>query len=322
MVTRTHIVAFVISCVISCVATFIVRSFARRYKLMDRPDPKRKIHSSPVPSLGGIGIFCGFFAPITGLLIYINKFSHSLTDDFGRIAALYIGGAMTLLLGVYDDIRGADALKKLAAQSAIAVVVFALGYRIEVLNVPALGVVDLGYFSFPVTCLWVVAIMNAMNLIDGLDGLASGVSFIALMTIFIMSVMDGNHLAGLFTASLAGAVLGFWFFNFNPASIFMGDSGSLFLGFVLSIMSISATYKGSIALGILPVIALGIPVLDIFMAVIRRTAGGRSIFKADREHIHHRLLSLGLSQRQVVAIIYTFCLLLSMMALILKQRQV
>ncbi|MBM4387897.1 MAG: undecaprenyl/decaprenyl-phosphate alpha-N-acetylglucosaminyl 1-phosphate transferase, partial [Deltaproteobacteria bacterium] len=142
------------------------------------------------------------------------------------------------------------------------------------------------------------------------------------MTIFIMSVMDGNHLAGLFTASLAGAVLGFWFFNFNPASIFMGDSGSLFLGFVLSIMSISATYKGSIALGILPVIALGIPVLDIFMAVIRRTAGGRSIFKADREHIHHRLLSLGLSQRQVVAIIYTFCLLLSMMALILKQRQV
>jgi UDP-GlcNAc:undecaprenyl-phosphate GlcNAc-1-phosphate transferase len=204
-------------------------------------------------------------------------------------------------------------------QFAVAAGMYAAGFRIDLIANPWGEALQLGWLGLPFTMLWIAGVVNAMNLIDGLDGLAGGVALIAVATTFAIAVLRGEPLMILFTAALAGSILGFLFYNFNPASIFMGDTGSMFLGFVLATTAIQTYQKSSTAVAIVvPIIALGVPIADTLLAMARRAARGVPMFSADRGHIHHRLLDLGLSHRQTVLVLYGTSIVLGGVALVLS----
>ena len=195
---------------------------------------------------------------------------------------------------------------------------FKLGFRFDVLANPFGEPINLGWANLPFTLLWIVGVINAMNLIDGLDGLAGGVALVAVITTFLVSLQRAHPLMMLFSSALAGSIVGFLFYNFNPASIFMGDTGSMFLGFVLATTAMQTNQKASTTVAVLiPCIALGLPIMDTLLAIGRRAIRGRPLFQADKEHIHHKLMDLGLSHRQAVLVLYGFCILLGAAALVL-----
>jgi UDP-GlcNAc:undecaprenyl-phosphate GlcNAc-1-phosphate transferase len=315
---RTGAVAFILSMLCGTILTPLVRRFAHRYGVLDHALSSRKIHGQPVPRLGGVAIVLAFFAPLTGLVLFHAGMSEMFLAEQKHVVGLFLGGALIALLGVYDDVRGADAKLKFLVQFSVAGLMYALGFRVEAVANPFGEALPLGWVSLPFTLLWFVGVINAMNLIDGLDGLAGGVALVAVLTTFLIALQRGNPLMVLFSASLAGAILGFLFYNFNPATIFMGDTGSMFLGFILAASAIQTNQKSSTAVAVLiPAIALGLPILDTLLAMGRRAWRGRPLFQADKDHIHHRLLALGLSQRQAVFVLYGFCVLLGAMALLL-----
>jgi UDP-GlcNAc:undecaprenyl-phosphate GlcNAc-1-phosphate transferase len=316
---RTAAFSFLLSLVLSAALTPLVRELSRRRGLLDHALEARKIHGRPVPRLGGLAIVVGFFAPLLGLLLYPTGMADLLYGDPRAAAALLLGAACTALLGLYDDLRGAGAGLKLTVQVAIAAGLWWAGIRIERLGIPGLGMLELGALSLPLTALWMTGIVNAMNLIDGLDGLAGGVAFLASATSFVVAFVRGDATMSLLSAALAGSVLGFLAYNFNPASIFMGDTGSMFLGFVLAAGSVQTQQKASTLVALLvPLLALGLPVVDTAFAIARRTLSGKPIFSADREHIHHRLLAVGLTHRQAVLVLYGASVLLGGGALVLS----
>lgn len=315
---RTAAVAFFLSLAIAGVLTPVLRELAVRLNLVDEVGSARKIHARPVPRLGGIAIVIAFFSPLVGLLILETSTGDLFLADPRRAFGLFIGGGLIALLGVYDDVKGVKAWVKLSVQVPVAMLMYWLGFKINVIANPFGDPIPLGILGLPLTVMWVVGLVNAMNLIDGLDGLAGGVSLFAISVTLIIALMKSQPLMILFCAALAGSVLGFLAYNFNPATIFMGDTGSMFLGFVIAITSIQVNQKSSTAVAILvPIVALGLPLLDTSLAFLRRSARGKSPFSADREHIHHRLLDLGLSQRQAAGILYIVCLLLAFSALAL-----
>jgi UDP-GlcNAc:undecaprenyl-phosphate GlcNAc-1-phosphate transferase len=298
--------------------TPIIRRLARRFGALDHALTSRKIHGLAVPRLGGIAIVIAFYAPLIGLLVTQSSVGEFLTRERHFALGLIVGGLLIGGLGVYDDLHGAGAKKKFAVQFLVAGIVYFLGFRVESIANPFGDTIRLGWAALPFTMFWVVGVVNAMNLIDGLDGLAGGVALVAVTTIFIVSLQLGQPLMILFCAALGGAILGFLFYNFNPASIFMGDTGSMFLGFVLATASIRTNQKSSTAVAVLiPIITLGLPILDTVLAIGRRAVRGRPLFRADKEHIHHRLLGLGLTHRQAVLVLYGMCVLLGAVALIL-----
>ncbi|TNF38196.1 MAG: undecaprenyl/decaprenyl-phosphate alpha-N-acetylglucosaminyl 1-phosphate transferase [Deltaproteobacteria bacterium] len=312
-------VAFLVSLLVAAIATPLVLKVALARELYDLPD-ERKVHTRPIPRLGGVAIVLAFFAPVTGLLLIEAGASIALTQSWPQIIGLYVGGILIAAIGVYDDIKGANAVQKLVVQVGVAVLMFFLDYRIDAISDPfGGGAVVLGTFALPVTVLWFVGVINAVNLIDGLDGLASGIGLISVTVLFALALMGGNTIAALFCASLAGALGGFLIFNFNPARIFMGDTGSLFLGFVLAAFSISTSSKGSTTIALMvPVLALGLPIIDTFLAIGRRVRKQRPIFSADQDHIHHKLLRAGLSHRQAVLTMYVIAAFLAGAALLLR----
>jgi UDP-GlcNAc:undecaprenyl-phosphate GlcNAc-1-phosphate transferase len=300
------------------VLTPAVRALAHRSGALDHALTTRKIHDRPIPRLGGIAIVLAFFAPLVALLFVDTGAGRLFLAHPEKAAGLFAGGAAIAALGIWDDLRGANAKTKFLVQFAVAGLMYALGFRIDHIASPHVGPIHLGWFGLPFTVLWIAGVINAMNLIDGLDGLAGGVALIAISTTFAIAVMKPEPLMVVFTAALGGAVLGFLFYNFNPASIFMGDTGSMFLGFVLATTSIQTNLKSSTTVAIVvPIIALGVPIADTLLAMARRAARGVPLFSGDRGHIHHRLLATGLSQRQTVLIIYGVCLLLGGTALTL-----
>ncbi len=302
---RTAIVAFVLACLVSVLLTPLVRRVALSRHLFDDHRDARKVHGRPIPRLGGVAIAAGFYAPLLGLLIQGSVVGSMFYAVGWKAVGFMAGGVAICLLGLYDDLRGAGAGKKFAVQFAIAAALYFLGFRIQVLSLPFAGAVSLGVLALPFTMLWIVGVINAMNLIDGLDGLAAGVALSAVLTTFIISALRGDPLMMLYMAALGGATLGFLVYNFNPASIFMGDTGSMFLGYVLGVGAIQASQKSSTAVAIIvPLLALGLPIADTLLAMIRRLLAGRPMFSADRGHIHHRLLDAGLSQKQAVLILY------------------
>lgn len=312
----TYAVAFLLAGVTAFILTPLVRWGAHRFGLVDAPTEARKVHEKPIPRLGGIAIVVAFFVPIMGLFFINNDVSLAYTSDALHVAGLVGGAGLTVALGLADDLLNLSAKLKLLAQVAIAVGVYFMGYEISQIATPFGFTLQLGWLALPITVLWIVGVMNAINLIDGLDGLASGVSLFTVLTLFVLALINGNVVVGLTAASLAGALIGFLRYNFNPASIFMGDSGSLFLGFVLAVTAISGSAKSSTIVALMiPLLALGLPLFDTSMAIVRRFASGRPIFSADRGHVHHRLLDLGLSHRQVVLALYGVCLLFTLLAL-------
>jgi UDP-GlcNAc:undecaprenyl-phosphate GlcNAc-1-phosphate transferase len=314
----TYFVAFVLSLVVGTATTLVVRNRAHAWNLLDRVGSSRKVHTQAVPRLGGIAIVAGFFAPLLGLLVADQSgVGYVFRSDPGVVRGIFAGGLAISLLGLYDDLRGAGARLKFAVQFAVAAGLYVAGFRVELLANPFGEPFALGPLALPFTLLWIVGVINALNLIDGLDGLAGGVAFFVVGTNFVLAVARGDVLLALFMAALAGAVLGFLVFNFNPASIFMGDTGAMFLGFVLAAVSIKTSSKAGTAVAMLvPIIALGLPIMDTLLAMARRTALGRPLFSADRDHIHHRLMSrVALSHRNAVLVMYAICCLFALTAL-------
>lgn len=312
----TYIVAFLLSLVVSLVLTPIVRWMAHRFQWVDAPDGARKVHQRAIPRVGGIAIAIAFFVPVFGLFFIDNGVSQAYLANSKQVIGLVAGSILIIGLGLFDDVKGLGAKFKFTFEIVLAIGAFYLDYRIDSISNPFGPALELGWFALPITVLWIVGIINAINLIDGLDGLAGGVSLITVLTLFAVSLFLGKTIVGLTSIALAGALIGFLWYNFNPASIFMGDSGSLFLGFILSITAISGASRYSTVVSLLiPVLALGLPILDTGMSVLRRFMAGKPLFGADRGHIHHKLLDLGLSQKQVVLALYGFCALTGLGAL-------
>jgi UDP-GlcNAc:undecaprenyl-phosphate GlcNAc-1-phosphate transferase len=312
------IAAFFVSLVVATLLTPLVLKVALARGLYDLPN-ERKVHARPIPRLGGVAIVLGFFAPVTGLLLVETGLGAGLATSTSQVVGLFVGGLLVALLGLYDDLKGANAYQKFGVQIGVAVLMWGLGYRIDTLSIPFGGTLELGVFSLPLTIFWFVGVMNAVNLIDGLDGLAGGIGLISVATLMVLALMDGNVLGALMCACLAGALVGFLFFNFNPARIFMGDTGSLFLGFVLAAFSISTSSKSSTAIALtVPILALALPIVDTMLAIGRRVVARRPIFSADQEHIHHRLLRAGLSHRGTVLVLYAVAMSFAGFALLVR----
>lgn len=311
-------VAFAIALIVVITTTPMVRRLAVSMGAMDHPG-ERRAHAGSIPRLGGLAIIVGFFMPLLLLFGLETQVAQHFFSSPQLTVGLVSGGLLMGSLGVFDDIRGVRAWHKLWVQLAAAGIAFACGFRIQGVALPFVGNLDMGIFALPVTILWVVAIVNALNLIDGLDGLAGGVAFFACITNFAVGALHGDVLVMLLSASLGGALLGFLLYNFNPASIFMGDTGSLFLGFVLATTSIlGASVKSSTAVAILvPLIALGVPIMDTLFAMGRRFLERRPIFAPDKGHIHHRLLAMGLTHRRAVLILYGLSILLTTSAILI-----
>jgi UDP-GlcNAc:undecaprenyl-phosphate GlcNAc-1-phosphate transferase len=315
---RTAAVAFIVSILCGTILTPLIRQLAHKKGLLDHALSSRKIHGRPVPRLGGVGIVIAFYMPLVGLLLFQSGVGQMFLAERNKVIGLFVGGLAIALLGVYDDLRGAGAGRKFFVQFAVAALMYAFGYRIDILANPFGEPLHLGWASLPFTLFWIVGVINAMNLIDGLDGLAGGVALVAVLTTFLISLERGHPLMVLMSSALAGAIVGFLFYNFNPATIFMGDTGSMFLGFVLSTSAIQTNQKSSTAVAVLiPGIALGLPIMDTLLAMGRRALRGRPMFQADKEHIHHKLLARGLTHRQAVLVLYGFCVLLGAFALVL-----
>lgn len=310
---------FALSLALSFVATREVRDWATRRGWVCQPEDNRHIHVSALPRLGGAAIFLAFSI---SLCVWL-----ALSFVFPRLAAgavlpallrIYVPACLIFCLGIYDDLRGASAYVKFAVQVLAAFMLFAGGMR--VFNLPLVfGNHTLPWFvDLPVTVLWVVAVTNAFNLIDGLDGLAAGSALFSTIVFFVVALVDHSWLGALMSVTLAGAILGFLRFNFNPATIFLGDSGSLFIGFMLSALALAGAQKAPTFVAVaIPVVSFGLPILETSLSILRRLISGRPIFTADREHIHHKLLQMGLSHRQVVIVLYAVSGLFAMLSLFL-----
>jgi len=294
----------------------IMRRMGFAVGAVDRPG-HRKVHAADVSRLGGVAVW-GAVAAVVALAAAMGVLDGA---DFARVRVMWVplalGAALLALVGVVDDVRGLHARTKLAAQFLASALVVSGGCVIREATNPISGAsFALGAFAIPVTVLWVVGVTNALNLIDGLDGLAAGVGLIVAGTLCLISLSVGRVDVAMLSGTLAGALVGFLYFNFNPATIFLGDSGSLFLGYVLAVLSLEAAHKGATAVLVTaPILALGLPIMDTVLAVGRRLLVSASIMQADRDHIHHRLMALGLSHRRAVLVLYVACLLLNVAAI-------
>ena len=311
--------AFMFAAIASLLATPLVMMLASRTGALDVPDA-RKVHKKPIPRIGGIGIYSAFI--ISMVLVRMSIDVSGVSSELLKgISGLILSGTLIMLVGVIDDYRNLPAKVKLLGQIfAAAVLVIGFDVRIDFITDPFGDFIYLEWFAVPATIFWLVGLSNTINLIDGLDGLAAGVSVIASFTIMCVALEQNVMMIAILTAALAGAAFGFLFFNFNPASIFMGDSGALFLGFMLAGISVLGAVKcaATIAL-IVPILALGLPILDTAFAIVRRYRGGVPIFRPDKGHLHHRLLGLGFTQRQAVLLMYVISALLGLSAVALTE---
>jgi UDP-GlcNAc:undecaprenyl-phosphate/decaprenyl-phosphate GlcNAc-1-phosphate transferase len=313
---RSFLAAFLLAMCLAAVLTPAVRWLAFRVGAVATPGG-RHVHGRATPRLGGIAIALATCAPLCALFIVDSGVARIIREESSLAAGLLIGGVALCSVGVIDDARGVRASYKLAAQVVAAGVAYGSGFRIEAIHVPLLGALPMGVFALPVTVLWIVGITNAVNLIDGLDGLAAGVVFLAAGTNFAVAWISTNVFVAVLMAAVMGSLLGFLFYNFNPARIFMGDSGSYFLGFVLATSSLAgASHKASTAVSLLvPIIALGLPIFDTLFSMVRRMLERRPLFSPDRGHIHHRLLDMGITHRRAVMILYGVSVALTVAAI-------
>jgi len=315
---RLEILVFALALFVAAAMTPFLIEMARKRGLLDRGNA-RKVHKRPTPRIGGVAIVAGFFAPLIALR-FVDGPVQSLYAMHPNLWTMLGCAAAIAALGLYDDLRGASAKQKLFVQIIVAIALVSVhGYRIEHLQIPFGGKLPVGMLAAPLSVLWIVGIVNAMNLIDGLDGLAGGVAVIVVVMNLVIGIVHGDVMTILLTTALSGAVIGFLFYNLNPAQIFMGDTGSMFLGFVLAAVSLRTSHKSSTAWALLvPVVALGLPIADTILAFLRRALRGQSPFHPDREHIHHRLLDMGLTHRQAVLALYGTCVCLASAALLLS----
>lgn len=320
MTYKTYIAVLILSSLASFFLTPVARRLAFRWGAMDHPDA-RKVHADPMPRLGGLAVFGGFCFPWAFFYFLDNRVTLTFQNYEKMFGALMTGAFAMLLLGAWDDIKGLGAVPKLAAQTVVASGLFLMGFQIDILSNPFGAAIPLGWMSLPVTVLWIVGITNAINLLDGIDGLATGVTACIAISLAVINVLGGNIMVALLTLCLAGACAGFLPHNFAPARIFLGDSGSLFLGMILACIGVISLFKAATATFVLvPLVLFALPLIDTTSVFVGRLWRGAPVFKGDRTHVHHRLLSLGLSHRQAALFLYVITLLLGLIAVMLTAR--
>lgn len=312
----TILATFMISLAFSLALTPLVAVVGRRWGLVDRPSA-RKVHCTEIPRIGGVAIFGAVALTLVVACIYPTDVSNTLFSD-RSLPWCAAGATLVFLMGLADDVFQLRPAIKFAVQILAASMAYAGGVGITHVYLPGLPDINLYYLSLPVTIFWFLWIINAVNLIDGLDGLAAGVSFFASIVLVALSLSAGKYGVAFCLAALSGACLGFLRFNFNPASIFMGDGGSYFLGYTLAALSILGSMKSQATVAMLiPVIALGLPLIDTILAPLRRFITGRDMFQPDKGHIHHKLMAMGLTQRRAVLILYGATIFFGALALIM-----
>lgn len=304
-------VALVVALIVAFITTPVVKMLAHKMGAVDVPKDSRRMHNHPIPRMGGLAIFFGF---LLSVILFVP-----ITD---QLRGMLLGAVIIVVLGIFDDIYSLPAMLKFVVQIAAALVAVLSGNVVQTLSNPNVFSSDLywnlGWLAIPFTVIWIVAITNAVNLIDGLDGLACGVSTISSMTLLVIALVVSEHQVALLMAALAGACIGFLPYNLNPAKIFMGDTGSTFLGFVLAVVSIQGLFKFYTIISFaVPFLMLGLPIFDTCFAFIRRISHGQSPMHADRSHVHHRLIDMGFSQKQAVAVLYVISAILGLSAVVL-----
>lgn len=303
-----YLYIFLVSGLLTLIITPTVRKLALRVKAIDVPKDKRRVHEKPIPRMGGLGIYITFL--IFALGIYYNN---------RQVYGILIGSTIIVAMGIVDDIYQIRPLYKIIFQILAVSVLLFFGISIKNITVPFsnFNSISTGYFGIIFTYIWVIGVTNAINLIDGLDGLACGVSCISSLTLFVVALISGRYTTATLTIILAGSCIGFLRYNFNPASIFMGDTGSQFLGFVLAAISTQAAVKSVATVSIIiPIMALGLPIFDTLFAMLRRKINKRPIMEADRGHLHHKLLDKGLSHRRAVVTMYIVSAVMGFFAVI------
>jgi len=303
---------------LSALLTRYVRNRARKNGWGCCPVRDRDVHTSLMPRVGGIAVYLAVLLTISAALLISRLSGHK--PNFSQFQLFWILGCGTLvfLLGLLDDLRGLNPYVKFSVQVLAGTLLYCGGLRISVIPI-LFGPKVLGIFiSLPLTILWVLLISNAFNLIDGLDGLSAGSALFSTVVVFVVSLFSGNVLVSVLATILAGALIGFLRYNFNPATIFLGDCGSLFVGFMLSALSIAGAQKDTTLVAVtIPLVSFGLPLIDTALAVLRRFLSGKPLFSADRNHIHHRLLEMGFSHRQVVIILYGVSAALGLLSLLM-----
>ena len=303
---------YLFAAAVSFLLTPVVRMIAIRTGAMDIPKDQRRMHKKPIPRLGGLAIYISI---ILSTIIFVEP----LTME---IQAMLLGASVIVVSGLLDDTKGLTPTLKVIFQVIAAAIVMFGGIKVSYIS-NFLGergsVINIGLLSYPVSLLWIVGVTNAINLIDGLDGLADGVSAIASLCLAVISFMFGNQEIGVLCLILSGACSGFLPFNFNPAKIFMGDTGALLLGFMFSVITIEGVLKTAAAVAVaIPVLLLAVPISDTFFAIIRRSLSGKSITTADKGHLHHRIIALGYNHRETVLILYLMTLFFGVAAIVVS----
>lgn len=302
--------ALVVAFVASILLTPIVKRLAYRIGAVDKPN-YRKVHNHVMPRLGGLAIFIAF---LMGIVI-----AQPMDDS---MIAILIGSFVIVVTGILDDMFEITPKAKLIGQTiAAAIVIFFGGVQIDFINLPFGGKLFFGYLSIPLTLIWIVGITNAINLIDGLDGLAAGVSTIALITLATMAFIMSNVFVLVMALILAASTCGFLFYNFYPAKIFMGDTGALFLGFMISVLALLGFKNVAFVSLVIPIVMLGVPISDTFFAIVRRLLNKQPPFSPDKSHLHHRLMSIGFTHRQTVLLIYGIATMFGLAAIIFSMAK-
>lgn len=297
----------IIAALVVLAATPLAARLARAVGAVDQPSDRR-IHREPTPRLGGLAILAGFLVPVLYFLP---------ADPAAR--ALVAGAVLICALGAVNDIWGLSPAVKLVGQVACAAIPVSAGLTIDHITLPFLGVGDLGPAQYPLTILWFVAIVNMINFSDGMDGLAAGITGLGATTFAILAASLGRADPAIMAAALAGACVAFLVFNFHPAKVFMGDAGSMFLGFVIAGVSVSGVMKSAAAVAVVaPLIVLAIPILDTSFVIMKRLKHGLPVYNADRSHFHHRFFTIGWGQRKTVLALYAWCALMGAVALLLR----
>jgi UDP-GlcNAc:undecaprenyl-phosphate/decaprenyl-phosphate GlcNAc-1-phosphate transferase len=317
-----YLVVFMSCLCLSVVSTWYVRRIARAKGWIQIPESDRHIHTMPVPRLGGVAIYFSFMTVVVLAMIIPHVLGTASPLDEEAMVGVLGPALVIFLLGLVDDVYPLSPYVKFAVQIVAAIWLYVGGYGIHNLGLIHGGETLDWMYRLPLTILWVLLITNAFNLIDGLDGLAAGSALFSTVVVFVMSLIVPNPMVALMTIALAGATFGFLRFNFHPASIFLGDSGSLFIGFMLAALALAGSEKAPTMVAVaIPIVSLGLPILDVTLAVLRRFLAGKPLFDGDKHHIHHKLLKLGLSQRDAVLILYAVTAGFGFLSLILLQQR-